>query len=127
LATYTINLQKVSAPTFSIPGGNYTETQSITVSCATDGATIRYTVDGSIPTSSSTACSGPLNVSNSTVTIKARAFKAGMVDSDLAKATYVVEPVVPEVLTNAGLASLMIGTLALTLVFRKRKQTPQLH
>ena len=51
---------EVAAPTFSQPTGTYTETVTVSLSCTTSGATIRYTTDGSDPTSSSTQYSSPL-------------------------------------------------------------------
>ncbi|MEO7735702.1 MAG: chitobiase/beta-hexosaminidase C-terminal domain-containing protein, partial [Kofleriaceae bacterium] len=43
----------VATPTFNPPGGNYTTAQSVAISTATAGSTIRFTVDGSTPTASS--------------------------------------------------------------------------
>ena len=91
-ATTTINwggTAKVATPTFSPAGGTYTSTQSVTLSCATSGATIRYTTNGSTPSASSPAYSSPITVS-STTTIKAYAVNAGMTDSDVASATYTI-------------------------------------
>lgn len=60
------------------PSSGYFETsQSVAITCATSGATIRYTVDGNTPTSASTLYSAPFQVS-STTTIKAIAFASGM-------------------------------------------------
>ena len=56
------------------------------ISCATDGANIYYTTDGSTPTSSSTAYSSAIAITEST-TLKAIAIKDG-VESDVASATY---------------------------------------
>ena len=60
-ATYTINLllPTVSTPTFSPAGGTYTSAQSVAISDATSGATIYYTTNGTMPTTSSTEYSGP--------------------------------------------------------------------
>ncbi len=88
-ATYTISLSVIATPTFSPAGGTYTGTQSVSISCGTGGATIRYTINGSTPTSSSTIYSGPITVS-STTTIKAKAFKTGMTASAIASATYTI-------------------------------------
>jgi hypothetical protein len=87
--TIVLATPKVAAPTFSPVGGTYTSTQSVTISCATSGATIRYTTDGSEPTSTSTVYSSPIGVS-STTTVKAKAFKSGMADSDTVSATYTI-------------------------------------
>ncbi len=82
----------VTTPVFSPAGGTYTSAQNVSISCTTDGSTIYYTTDGSIPTTSSTAYTGAIAVS-STTTIKAIATKAGMNNSAVASAVYtIVEP-----------------------------------
>lgn len=78
-----------STPTFSPAGGSYSSAQSVIITCATSGATIRYTTDGSTPTSSSPVYSGPITVS-STTTLKAYATASGMIDSAVASATYTI-------------------------------------
>ncbi len=90
-ATYTINssTSQVAAPTFSPAGGTYTSAQTVTISCATAGAAIRYTTDGSEPTAASTQYAGPINVAGTTV-IKAKAFKTGMDDSTVASAAFTI-------------------------------------
>jgi Concanavalin A-like lectin/glucanases superfamily/Chitobiase/beta-hexosaminidase C-terminal domain/Right handed beta helix region len=50
--------------------------RTYTLSSRTPGATIRYTRDGSLPTASSTPCTGPITVRRSGV-LNAKAFKAG--------------------------------------------------
>ncbi|MEX1189259.1 MAG: CotH kinase family protein [Bacteroidia bacterium] len=62
-------------PTFSILAGIYGTAQSVTITSATAGSTIRYTIDGSEPSVTSTAYAGPINIATSTA-IKARAFPA---------------------------------------------------
>ena len=90
-ATYTINIspQTVATPAFSPVAGTYTEAQSVTISCATEGATIHYTTDGKAPTSSSTTYSSAISVGETT-TIKAIAVKDGMTDSAVASAEYTI-------------------------------------
>jgi hypothetical protein len=44
--------QKVAAPVFSPDGGNFNHSQQVTIT-STDGATIRYTTDGTAPSETS--------------------------------------------------------------------------
>lgn len=89
--TYTVGLTSdtVAIPSISPAGGSYTTAQNVTIACATSGATIRYTTDGSTPTASSTVYSGPINVTSSK-TIKAIATAPGMNNSAVASATYTI-------------------------------------
>lgn len=84
------NANQVAMPTFSLAGGTYYSAQSVELSCATSGATIYYTTDGSTPTTSSSVYSTAIPVS-ATTTIKAFAVATGMTDSDVATATYTIE------------------------------------
>ena len=77
----------VATPTFSVPAGNYTETQNVEISCATDGATIRYTLDETDPTEESTEYVAAIEISQPT-TIKAKAFKQDCIASAVAEAFY---------------------------------------
>ena len=89
-ATVTISVPEVVAtPSFTPVEGTYTEEQSVTISCSTDGAAIHYTTDGSDPTASSTTYSSAISVGETT-TIKAIAVKDGMTDSSVASATYTI-------------------------------------
>ena len=58
----------------------FAESTSATISCATAGASIYYTVDGSTPTSASTAYSGAIALTDTT-TVKAIAIKDGVSSS----------------------------------------------
>jgi hypothetical protein len=78
----------VNAPIFNPEAdGIYMEPLQVSLSCNAQGAAIHYTTDGSTPTASSTTYASPITV-NSTVTIKAKAFKDGMTDSPVAQQTY---------------------------------------
>ncbi|WP_258953373.1 chitobiase/beta-hexosaminidase C-terminal domain-containing protein [Lentzea californiensis] len=81
--------QPVATPTFSPPGGTYSTAQTVTISTSTSGATIRYTVDGSTPTSSSPVYSGPISVSGNR-TINAIGIKSGQANSSVGSASYVI-------------------------------------
>ena len=81
---------QVAAPSFSPAGGTYSTAQSVTISTTTSGATIRYTVDGSTPTSTTgTVYSSAVSIS-ATTTLKAIAYKSGLTDSTVATATYAI-------------------------------------
>lgn len=92
-ATYTITSSpppQVAAPTFSPAAGTYSSAQNVTLSSSTSGATIRYTTNGTAPTSSSgTVYSGAISIA-STTTLKAIAYKSGMTDSNVSSATYTI-------------------------------------
>lgn len=82
-------VETVATPTFSPAEGTFTEAQNVTISCATSGATIHYTTDGTNPTTSSANFSSAIAV-NETTTIKAIAVKDGMNNSDVATASYTI-------------------------------------
>lgn len=66
-------LKVVEAPVITPDGGSFTGSQTVTITCATDGAAIHYTIDGTEPTASSTKYSGGFTIT-ATTTIKAVAF-----------------------------------------------------
>ena len=61
----------------------YSSANYISITCETEGADIRYTLDGSDPTEESTLYSGQFEVTPP-VTIKARGYKEGLLVSDVA-------------------------------------------
>ena len=100
-------LEQVAAPTFTPAAGEYTAAQSVEIACATDGASIYYTTDGTDPTAESTAYTAAIAVGES-MTIKAIAVKEGMTDSEIASAAYTINiPAEPDFTTVAGLKALL--------------------
>lgn len=77
----------VAEPQFSPSSCLFYPSTNVTISCATDGAEIRYTTDGSDPTESSTLYNGQIFIDDD-ATIKARAWKSGMNPSVVVTATY---------------------------------------
>lgn len=76
-------------PIFSIPGGFYSGTRTLTLSTAFPGGSIRYTTDGSNVTETSTLYTGPISIS-STKTIRARVFSASAIGSATVTHTYFI-------------------------------------
>lgn len=87
--TFATAANTVTAPTFSKAAGSFSESFDLTLSCATEGATIYYTTDGSQPQAviGDMYAGDPIHIS-STTTVKAFAVKSGMTDSAVAEATY---------------------------------------
>jgi hypothetical protein len=73
-ATITREWEQVAEPTITAPESFEGSKAKIVLSCATEGATIRYTLDGSEPNSHSAKYTGLLYVTNS-CTVKAYALK----------------------------------------------------
>ena len=88
-AYYAITLPSVATPTFDPASGSYNEIQTVTINCATEGATIYYTLDGTDPTISSAEYSEALTI-NETTTVKAMAAKENMNNSAIATAVYAI-------------------------------------
>ena len=78
-------------PAFSPAGGSFATAQQVTLSDGTAGAVIYYTIDGSVPTTSSTVYSSPISVDSGTVTINAIAQAPGYSASSVGSATYTIQ------------------------------------
>jgi len=81
-------LEQVSIPTFSPSPGTYTGDRDLVISCATSGATIKYSTDGSEPTTTYTGAIS-LTEGNSYFVI-AKAIKAAFTDSGLQFGQYTI-------------------------------------
>ena len=66
----------------------FASTQNVKLACATEGASIYYTTNGSAPTSESTAYTDAGIDLSATTTIKAIAIKDGLYDSEVFSGTY---------------------------------------
>ena len=83
-------VESVASPVFA-PGAGTTASNSlaVTITCATAGATIRYTLDGSAPTSESAVYTDAITLIQS-ATIKAKAFKTGLLSRATVMAPYTI-------------------------------------
>ncbi len=79
----------VAMPTFSLVAGSYTGVQQLTISCATEGATISYSTDGG-----QTWTEGNTVNVDKDMTIMAKASRAGYTISETATAAYIID--IPE-------------------------------
>ena len=84
-------VSKVANPIFSIAGGSYSSAQIVSITCATNGATIRYTINGSDPNEESLLYSSPIEINQDTA-LKARAYKEHWTPSEIATKVYIVIP-----------------------------------
>ncbi len=90
-ATYIINYNAVSAPTFNPVSGKVVSGSTISMSTLTSGAGIYYTTDGSIPVYPGNGTAGSTVSVDSAMTVKAIAYKAGMADSGVSSADYTLK------------------------------------
>ncbi len=85
-----IDPERVSTPSFSLPEGDYNGIQTVSIQCATEGATIRYTTDGSTPNENSSLYEAPITLSATTI-LGAKAFKENYLPSQPVYALYNID------------------------------------
>ena len=91
-----------AAPTFSPAAGSYSSAQSVTISTTTGGATIRYTTNGTIPSSTvGTVYSSAVAISANT-TLQAIAYESGYTNSTVASGVYAIQCAAPTFNPGAG-------------------------
>lgn len=100
----------VKTPTFDPAEGNVSSGTSITISCATDGATIYYTTDGTAPTTTSGIEYADSFTISATTTVKAIGIKDGLDNSEVATAVYTVSKVEAPVASKTSGSTVYSGT-----------------
>ena len=91
-------MEQVATPVITPASGTYEGSVEVSISCATEGAIIYYTMDGTDPDENSGDYGGSFviaatSVQAAPVTVKAIAMKTGMLNSEMTSATYTITPV----------------------------------
>jgi hypothetical protein len=95
-ATYDLQQANptVQNPVISPPGGTYNQSVQVSISCPTEFAVIRYTLDGTEPTLTSTAYTSPITL-NSSAIVRAKAFRDNYTPSQTVSAGYNINTTLP--------------------------------
>jgi len=99
----------VAVPLLSPQAGTYSSAFDVAITTTTAEATIRYTTDGSEPTTASgTAYTAPVHV-DSTLTLKAVAYRTGWTTSAVVTGQYTIEPLVSAPVFSPGPGTYMLA------------------
>jgi alpha-tubulin suppressor-like RCC1 family protein len=128
LASYVL---AVASVTLSPAAGTYTSAQTVSMTTTSSGVTIRYTLDGTTPTTSSTAYTSAISVGTST-TVKAVGFRYNWSSSAVASAAYTMNfgtlaapSLSPGTSTSTSEAVVTMGSIAgATVRYTTNGQTP---
>jgi hypothetical protein len=106
----------VQTPVLSPDGGTYTTSQSVTITCATNEAEIRYTTNGTEPTRGSTLYSSPITLKDGAKTsVKAKAFRTDWIASNTASSTYTIDNIpAPTITPNGGVFDAPVTDVTIT-------------
>ena len=86
-----VSTPTVATPVFAPGGGSYGSPTNVTITCATMGAAIYFTTNGSTPTTlDNYIYDGASVLLSSVTTLKGKAFLSGYFDSAVASATYTI-------------------------------------
>lgn len=96
-------------PILSPASGSYDTPQMIAMADATPGATIFYTLDGSVPTASSTVYTGPFLLTAAIGMVKAIASATGFSNSPVAGTSYNIAPIATTTTLTASANDIIAG------------------
>jgi sugar lactone lactonase YvrE len=98
----SIAVSFLSPPAIHPPQGTYEAPLQVSAPHFKSGVTVRYTLDGSMPTPSSPVLSTSLTL-NSSADLRVRAFAAGMPPSDTISASYTLTTGIPSISPNGAI------------------------
>ncbi len=101
---FQLIIPQTPAPVFTPASGTYTSPQNVIISTSVNGASIRYTTDGSTPSETNgTIYTGTPVTISTTTTLQAIAFESGFTDSPVTSGLYtIVLPVAAPVFSPAA-------------------------
>jgi hypothetical protein len=120
---YTI---QAATPAANKSSGTYTHSVKVSLTTSTPGGTIRYTTNGSTPSSSSARYTGAPTFTKKT-TLKMRTFKSGMIASGTLTRSYTIKAATPNITyDNNGYTTKVYisGATALSIYYTKDGRTP---
>jgi alpha-tubulin suppressor-like RCC1 family protein len=97
--TYTL---WANPPTPSVPTGTYNVDQTIALSHPIAGTTLRYTLDGSVPTESSTLYTGPFVIDRTITSMRVSGFRPGWSTNGAANYGYTLKVGTPTLTPPGG-------------------------
>ena len=92
-------------PVFSPAAGSYSGMVAVSLSSATTGAVIRYTLDGTAPSASSEVFTAPIQIT-STTQVRAMGFANGFATSAIASGTYTITNAIRTLSNNSPITGL---------------------
>jgi hypothetical protein len=94
---------EVAPPQIQPNGGSFVNQVAVTITTATQEADIRYSLDGSTPSSDSPLYSGPISVTSTNIIVKAIAIKSKLDPSIVSSSSlFVIKAAAPTILPSGG-------------------------
>ncbi|MDZ4121235.1 MAG: chitobiase/beta-hexosaminidase C-terminal domain-containing protein, partial [Candidatus Cloacimonadaceae bacterium] len=115
---------ELAPPVLSQPGGSYSVPQNISITSATAGATIKYTLDASEPDENSFTYTQPVNIAANTI-LKVKVFKANWIPSQTLTAIYRINISDQMVLVQGGTFHNGFANVTLSPYFISRHEITQ--
>lgn len=115
-----------ATPTFSPAAGTYASTQSVTIACATAGAAIYYTTNGSVPTTASTLYTGAVSIAATSI-LQAIAVATGYNSSAVGSAAYTISSASTPAATPTFSPAAGTYTSAQTVTISCSTSSPTIH